>query len=110
MYTSKKGILYNKINYRKYGKVNKQPEESKEPNDQLPLQNVTDLMEKMTVDEELTYLLFFKTCLIERDKEILKIKMKQSIALREKVLRKAETKFAESFPFYFISPDLVNIV
>lgn len=34
--------------------------------------------------------------------------MQQTIALREATIRKRETKFVESFPFYFVSPDLVR--
>lgn len=64
-------------------------------------------MEKVTLEDEYSFLLFFKTCLLDRDKEILKIKMQQSIALRETTIRKRETKFIEVFPFYFVSPDLV---
>lgn len=34
--------------------------------------------------------------------------MKQTVALRDKMLKKEETKFPEMFPFYFIEPDLVS--
>ncbi|XP_055309647.1 uncharacterized protein LOC129573285 [Sitodiplosis mosellana] len=68
---------------------------------------VEKAFQKLSLEEELACLAYYKTCIVERDKEILKIKMKQSIYLREKVIRKRETKFVESFPFYFVSPDLI---
>lgn len=73
-------------------------------------QNVVDQFASLTIEEELASLLFFKTCLIDRDKEILKIKLKQTIAMRQKVLKRRETKFIESFPFYFLSPELVSFI
>lgn len=104
LYWSKKGIFYNKLNYRKYAKNHKKPQE----NENQELVSVVEQMEEMTVDEELQMLLFFKTCSIEKDMDILKIKLNRSVKLREKIIRKRETKFAESLPFYFVAPDLVN--
>lgn len=104
LYKSKKGIFYNKLNYRKYAKNHKKPQEE-ENQELLP---IVEQMADMTIDEELQMLLYFKTCSIEKDIDILKIKLNQSVSLREKVIRKRETKFAESFPFYFVAPDLVN--
>lgn len=114
----KKGALYNKLLYRKYGKTNKkdQPKENERSGDDLTgngdteVGNITAGIETLTLQEELQYLLYFKTCMIERDKDVLKIKMQQTIKLREATIRKREVKFFESFPFYFVSPDLVNIV
>lgn len=55
-------------------------------------------------------LLFFKTCSVEKDIDILKIKLDRSVSLHEKVIRKRETKFAEIFPFYFVAPQLVTLI
>lgn len=111
MYNGRKGILYQKMFYRKYVKKNRKclenPEEMPSEMDDA-IATVAEQIHQMSIEEELEYLTFFRTCLIDRDKEILKIKMKQSICLREKHIRKRETKFAASFPFYFVSPDLVN--
>lgn len=87
-------------------KQNDDDDSTKEPN----IDNVVEQIGKMTLEEEYSCLLFFKTCLIDRDKEILKIKMQQTIDLREATIRKRETKFIESFPFYFVSPDLVTFL
>lgn len=57
--------------------------------------------------EELEYMLFFRTCVVDRDMEILKIKLSQTIALREKSVKKAT--FHKAFPFYFVRPELVSV-
>lgn len=106
----KGGILYQKLFYRKYVKKTKKGSEKlaaipSEMDEAIAA--AADEIQQLTLDEEFEYLSFFRTCFVDRDKEILKIKMKQSIGLREKTIRKRETKFAESFPFYFLSPDLV---
>lgn len=105
MKNTKKGIFYNKLTYRKYAKQNKKSQEE-EDNVLAP---VVDSMATMTIEEELQTLLFFKTCSVNREMDILKIKLDRSVSLREKAIRKRETKFAESFPFYFVSPDLVRV-
>lgn len=61
-----------------------------------------------TIDE-LQFLLYFKTCLVDRDLDILKIKLKQSIHMREKLMDKKGTEFHKSFPFFFIQPSLVRL-
>lgn len=58
--------------------------------------------------EELEYKLFFRTCLVPRDKEILEIKLKKSIAMRERMLKKSKMEFYKMFPFYFVDPSLVG--
>lgn len=100
----KKGFFFNKLNYRKYGKNN--PKKVREEIDQ-ELQPVIEQLEEMTLEEELQTLIYFKTCSVGKDVDILKIRLSRTVDLREKVLRKRETKFAESFPFYFIDPQLV---
>lgn len=98
---ARKGILYNKIIYQKYGKKKTQTAvvESSET-------NLND--DEISYDEELEYLLFFRTCVIRRDKEILKIKMRRTIKLREKLIKRKSTDFPHMFPFYFIDPELVR--
>lgn len=110
MCSGTKGILRNKINYRKYKPSKKTTEQHyiDEPEPNGEVECMTEQINEMSVEDELTCLLFFKTCIIDRDKEILKIKMKQTIKLREKTIRKRDTKFVEVFPFYFVAPDLVS--
>lgn len=110
MYNGRKGVLFQKLFYLKYVKKNKmcldKPQEiPSEMGDTAT--EVVDGIVQLSLDEEDEFLSFFRTCFVDRNKEILKIKMKQSIGLREKVIKKKETKFAVSFPFYFVSPDLV---
>lgn len=63
--------------------------------------------ECLTIEEELEYELFFRTCIVARDKDILKIKMKKSIKMRETMIRQNAMEFHQMFPFYFIEPELV---
>lgn len=104
-YKRRAGVLYHKFVYHKYGKGVREEENSQnnEPESEAD-KSSTDL----TYNEELEHLLFFRTCVVNRDKEVLKIRMKQTVAMREKTLKKNETKFPEMFPFYFVEPDLVS--
>lgn len=111
----RKGALYNKVLYKKY-KTNKKTitqtkasNSDKEPEPDVRVAAISNQMEEMTLDEELSYLLYFKTCMVDREMEILKIKMQKTIALREKTIKKRETKFIESFPIYFVAPELVSM-
>lgn len=111
---SRKGALYQKLFYRKYHRKRKD-ENTNNLNDEVlshsneDVSTIVDEFHKLTVDEESQYLAYFKVCIVKRDLDILKIKLKQSIELREKTIRKRETKFVESFPFYFVEPSLVII-
>lgn len=58
--------------------------------------------------DELEFLLYFKTCLVDRDLDILKIKLKQSIQMRECLMEKKGTEFHKTFPFFFVQPSLVR--
>lgn len=92
--------------YQKYGKG--LAEEEKSADSDGSGSESEKSFNELTYNEELEHLLFFRTCVVKRDKEILKIRMKQTVALRDKMLKKEETKFPEMFPFYFIEPDLVS--
>lgn len=94
--------MYNKVNYNKYGK-----QKDKESGAYENGSSEDEETPAMTYNEELEHLLFFRTCVVSRDKAILKIKLKQTVALRENTLKKPDTKFPQAFPFYFVSPDLV---
>lgn len=110
---NKSGLLYYKMVYKKYGKGAQEIENS-ENGDGCVMDVGTDEKDigtdDLTYNEELEHLLFFRTCVVSRDKEILKIRMKQTISLREKTLKTKLTKFPEIFPFYFVSPDLVSLL
>lgn len=108
---NKKGALFNKLKYKQYAnKKSKSSDQQKTAMECVDVSAVTTEIDKLSLEDELAYLSFFKTCFVERDKEILKIKLQQSISLREKVIRKREIKFVESFPFYFVAPDLVTTI
>lgn len=104
MYNSvaKKGFLYNKLFYKKY--------KQRVPRPTKPVQDEavpTDDTENLSYDAENEYMLFFRTCLVSRDKEELKIKLTQSIKEREILMKNQAIDFPKLFPFYFLSPDLV---
>lgn len=112
----KKGALFHKLYYKRYRKEKPKHNangnnvgKEKNTSEDKEVVAVEEQLQKLSLEEELVYLAYFKTCLVARDKDILKIKMKQSISLREKVIRRREIKFVESFPFYFVSPDLVMV-
>lgn len=100
----RKGILYNKLFYRRILKRKVEDETIRKE----PLSPVIDQIATMSVEEESDILLYFKTCSIEREKDNLKVKLSRTVSLREKIIRQRETKFAETFPFYFVAPDLVR--
>lgn len=76
-----------------------------EDNDNVDNQNNSDGEDDV---RELEFLLYFKTCIVERDLEILKIKLSQSIEMRESLIKKSIVKFHLTFPFYFVQPTLVS--
>lgn len=103
----KKGAIYNKIAYKKYKKPIQQNK------NHLQSSGNDDMIENEQSDDgidELEFLLYFKTCLVDRDIEILKIKLSQSIEMREKLIKKKDTVFHKMFPFYFIQPTLVSFL
>lgn len=104
---NKRGFIYNKIHYLKYKKPAKRHAKAKNC---IVVENETDDCDVESNDDidELNFLLFFKTCIVDKDLPILKIKLEQSIPMREKLIKKANTEFHKVFPFYFIEPKLVS--
>lgn len=99
----KRGHLYHRICYLKYKKPSRQVEKRVITS----AEGIGDAESDNEIDE-LQYLLFFKTCLVHRDVEILKIKLKQSIGMRERLIERKGTEFHKTFPFYFVEPTLVG--
>lgn len=100
--------MYNKIFYKRY---HKKPIDDamagvtlSENNNDREVQEEEDLTE----EEELEYKLYFRQCIVAREKPILKIKLQKSIKLREKMMKQKGVEFYEIFPFYFIDPDFVR--
>lgn len=101
----KKGSIYHRVHYVKYKKPNTKGKQLLENEGGLAAdEEVLDIDDEI---DELEYLLYFRTCLVDRDIEILKIKLTQSIQMREKLIKKKDTQFHKMFPFYFIQPTLV---
>lgn len=109
-----RGYLYNKIRYRKYGKTTtKRGRKSSNDYGQREVSTGIEVMTLETINENQTIdeseiLLFFRTCVLDRDLETLKMKLVETIELRENVIKKKNTIFYREFPFYFYRPDLVT--
>lgn len=88
--------------YHRYGK-GKKAKHAHESAD-LPIASNSDEINEMEC------LLFFRTCIVDRDIEILKIKLIQTVDFRQGLIRKKETIFHKAFPFYFVRPELVMIL
>lgn len=78
----KKGAIYHNLFHKRYRKENPKRNDirenvTKEKNasDDNEVIAVEKQFQKLSLEEELAYLAYFKTCLVEGDKEILKIKM-----------------------------------
>lgn len=106
--------MYNKLCYQKYVKGSKKqknevPDENVNGEEQL-VEEAVEPEPELSYEEELQYLLYFKTCVVgnPREKDILKMKMVQTIALREKLFAEKKTEFSKAFPFYFTASDLVR--
>lgn len=106
---NKRGSVYHKIHYLRYKKPTTQRAKTKNRmmNENENENNDCDAKTNDDIDE-LSFLLFFKTCIVNKDLSILKIKLEQSILIREKLIKKAKTEFHKTFPFYFIEPTLVS--
>lgn len=100
-YKNKKGFVYQKIVYKKYHK-----KDLVKSMDDLVLKNEAT-EEFLTAEEEMAIFLYFRTCVVSKEKQILKIKLKQTIKQREAAIKKKGTVFFQSFPFYFVDPELV---
>lgn len=102
----RKGIVYNKLFYKRYHKKDLHLA----MNDMTLSDNENDNEESIDLsrEEELDYQLYFRTCMLPRDKEILKIKLRKSISMREQMMKRTKMEFHEIFPFYFLDSDLVS--
>lgn len=100
---NKKGLVYNKLTYQKYGK-----KDLAKAMENINLSASVDCnLQPLTEEEVKAAMLFFRTCIVQNEKETLKFKLKQTIAAREELIKKKGVKFFEVFPFYFIDPELV---
>lgn len=109
---AKKGSIYHKIHHKMYrvkprNEKNKKNAKNNADNLETSYEN-GNLIEQNNDVDELEFLLYFKTCLVDRDMDILKIRLGQSIEMRESLIKKKDTQFHKIFPFYFIKPTLVR--
>lgn len=96
-----KGYIYNALRYRR--------QKERRSNELVPAMNdlyVTD--EDYGEEEKQELQIFFKTCLVHKNKAQLIQKLKQTVEFRCSLLRSNKESLRETFPFYFTSPNLVN--
>lgn len=106
---NRRGLIYNRVTYSRYKKQSKnQKGTSLGGLDDIPEEEEAGGVQNVEMDE-LEFMLFFKSCLVDRDFDVLKIRLKQSIGMRETLLKKKGTEFHKSFPFYFVRPELVSL-
>lgn len=102
LYGKKGGYLYNKFKNQKEKLMRKMQAN-------LTVSSDADRNEcQYSEEEKLELLLFFKTCLIPKDKSKLLQTLKETIQFRKELYACDSTIFADSFKFYFISPDIVS--
>lgn len=105
----KSGHIYHRVHYLKYKKPVRQAKKTKssQPENNDSDGAHADPQPDDAIDE-LAFLLFFKTCIVDRDLNELKQRLEQSIEMRQKLINKKDTEFHKLFPFYFIDPLLVS--
>lgn len=70
----------------------------------------TVALDEMTEEEGEEYRKFFKTCVVARQKDMIKQKLRESVQDRKEMMREFADDFGNIFNFYFASPDLVCIL
>lgn len=101
----RKGLVYNKFFYKKYRK-----NDLVSAMENMELSTDVDNMdgiEELSAEEQKDAMLFFRTCMLERDRKELIVKLKQTIKSRETLIKQKGIKFHQVFPFYFLDPSLV---
>lgn len=80
--------------------------ESNELESQMNNLRVTN--EEFSEDEKQKLLIFFKTCLVHKNRAQLIEKLKETVEFRCLLLTSDKDSLSEIFPFYFTCPSLVN--
>lgn len=105
----RRGAIINRVHYNKYKKPSRKQKRTREFLGAI--ENFSDEEQNNNNDlDELNWDLFFRTCLYgtEADLAVLKLKLSHSIEIREALIKKKNTVFHKSFPFYFVQPFLVS--
>lgn len=88
-----------------YTKVRNKRQVKRKQNAAADIGHLVEANEYLTEDEKKKHILFFRTCVMPRDKEKLKVLMKATVPFRKELLKDCD--FSDIFKFYFSSPDLV---
>lgn len=103
LYDSKnsKGSIYYALRYRR----------TKDRRSNELISKMNDLSvtnEKFSEDEKQELQIFFKTCLVHKNRAQLIEKLKETVEFRCSLLKSNKENLRGTFPFYFTCPSLVN--
>lgn len=68
----------------------------------------SNAVQRLSDEEKEDLMLFFKNCIIPRDKPKLLETLKETISFRKEIFALEATRLANCFAFYFTSPDIVS--
>lgn len=61
------------------------------------------------IENEAELVDFLKQCVVAKDKQMLKSKLRETITLRQKLLHQNNAEYADFMAFYFADHDLVRV-
>lgn len=104
---NKKGLVWNKLSYQRYKKHGQGQQDLAQSMANMELSD--DSMSEPITEEELkSIMLFFRTCIVAKERNDLKVKLRKTVKQREEMIKKKGIQFFEVFPFYFIDPSFVS--
>lgn len=74
------------------------------------LQNLHIDHENFSEDQIDQFMVYFRNCVVSKEKPLLIDQMRQTKKLRNRILKEDKKDIMEIFPFYFTFPDLVSSV
>lgn len=91
-YDNRSGFLFNKF-------------KNNPANPRLP--RAVEVLE-LTEEQKEDYRQFFKNCVVAKEKELIKQKLRESVDYRKSMMADYSDDFNSIFDFYFVSPDLIK--
>lgn len=98
MYGNNCGYLLEKLRNKAKKQNQSNDENDNEQSDPRAATNTDELMQ------------FFKNCLVEQQMDELKAKMAEFVDFRRQILANPPEPICKIFSFYFVDPDLVNMI
>lgn len=103
LYGQRSGYLYDKLRYKKKADKNHNTDDVI---DDYPVAAHSE----SSLDEQMKNELmqYFKNCVVDRNKEELKEKLKSCVEFRREILNEPQQPIYKIFGFYFVDPELVK--